>query len=109
MRVLLSVLIMNTEQILKPTAVSLAGGLVIGLLFSLIHFKLVSIHITNTIKRHDKASLLSTLGNMARPMILAIPVAVSMICPQYFNVFAVFVGVMIPKLYLFFRAIRERR
>jgi hypothetical protein len=42
-------------------------------------------------------------------MILAVPVAVSMICPQYFNVFAVFVGVMIPKLYLFFRAIKERR
>ncbi|MCR5066781.1 MAG: hypothetical protein K6A14_01835 [Erysipelotrichaceae bacterium] len=96
---------MNTELILKPGAVALVTGLLLGTAASLIHRWMVGKSIRNAIKRHNKAKFSLLAGSVLRISVLAIPLLTAMIIPRYVSVLTAALGLMAVKLYFFFREV----
>lgn len=101
---------MGTDLILHPGPVALLTGLLLGVLASLVHRRLVELSISNAIKRHDKAKISFLAGSVLRIALLAMPLLIGTVFPRYVSVLTAFLGLMSVKLYLFFREIvKEKR
>lgn len=100
---------MSDKFVLKFSLLNVISGLILGILAGWLHFYLVRRSMENAIKGKNRAFVLSLLASIARPLVLAVPMVIAVLLPQYVNLLAAAAGMTVHKLYLFFAGFRKTR
>lgn len=100
---------MLKNYILKPTFPAIVIGLILGVVFSYLHYKLIEFTLGDAIdSKSEKYDLLLVILTIAKPIVLALPLAFAILLPQLISIIAVLVGVLLHKGLVMLMAVRKK-
>ena len=78
----------------------ISTGIIFGYLASTFHLYLITVSMDKMLQKRQVNVFLVLLGSMLRYVIIALPLVIALIFPQYFNIFAVASGFILYKVVL---------
>ncbi len=78
----------------------ISTGIILGYLASIFHLYLITISMDNMLKSGRVNMFIVMLGSMLRYVIIAFPLVIALILPQYFNIFGAAGGFILYKVVL---------
>lgn len=87
-------------------ALNIGLGILLGTVFSLLYFYLLNI--SYKVDENGNLSRGSGLGYLLRMIVIAVPLLLSCLLPNIFNVFAAFGGIMLFRIIMFITFFKEK-